>query len=439
MRSDSSSGFDNMDVAGGARSGFGSKFTAAPVGREGAPHPSRGRSFAEPSEPGLADDASTWRTGKAPERRTSNAPGTPTGPARAPSFRRDATDVDDKYASQERMGFGSKFTPAPAAATPPPESPRVQRAGFGFGANDRRGSGAPATADGTPGSATAEPQNWRSAKKPTPQGAAGSPPVGSQSPVKAAPAERKKLELKARSTDPSAPAASSPASTRPSPFGEARPVDASEREREIEERMKVRKEEEKAKREKEAQEKKEKAAAEKTKSPPSGPKADRAGATDSPTTPSSSSLNPAASPETVSLDRDEAPKATPSGPPANPWSKKWDKTEPKPASSDPSSSETPITAQPVTNEQAIEQEKSTPVEKSTPKAPAPKAWGAQKPTGHLAAEKEKERKEKESQANGSGKENGSESVTESVKQTAVEVKDKVAEMAEGLEKFGHDG
>lgn len=65
--------------------------------------------------------------------------------------------------------------------------------------------------------------------------------------------------------------------------------------------------------------------------------------------------------------------------------------------------------------------------------------GAQKPTGHLAAEKEKERKEKESQANGSGKENGSESVTESVKQTAVEVKDKVAEMAEGLEKFGHDG
>lgn len=460
MRSDSTSGFDNMDVAGGARSGFGSKFSAAPAGRDGPPHASRGRSFVEPSgEPGPADDASTWRTGKAPEaappRRGSNAPTTPSGPARAPSFRRDATDVDEKYASQERMGFGSKFTPAPAA-TPPPESPRAQRAGFGFG-GDRRGSAAPSPAAGAGAGAggNSEPQNWRSAKRPSQDAstASAAPPTGPSSPIKA---ERKKLELKARSTDPSTATAStsSPSSNRPSPFGEARPVDASEREKEIEERLRVRKEEEKAKREKEAQEKKEKSAADKTKSPPSGPKADRVSAAAT-TTDSQTSTSTQEATATATSEKDATPKQ-PSAPPANPWRKNWgdkpseNSSSPKTEESKPASTNsTSTTAAPATatttDSKSEETSKSTSTTESSKPAPAQKtsaptgAWGARKPSGHLAAEKEKEKENKEKEAKTNGDGGIAATVTETVKEVAEPVKEKAIELNESAEKFGHDG
>ncbi|SPO31560.1 related to TIF3 - translation initiation factor eIF-4B [Ustilago trichophora] len=239
------SGFDQMDVSGGVRSGFGAKFQSAPPSNR----PPRD---AAPVEPSQGDLATQWRTGKPVEGRSPANSRRPSGMAdsdsRRASFRNrnDANEVDERFASQERMGFGSKFTPDQT----PPESPGNAKKGFGFGAAERRGSGQPAGA--APSSEATD--NWRSAKKP----ASGS---SSPAPSAAAPAERKKLDLKPRSAESAAAAATSNTSSKPSPFGNAKPIDASERERQIEEKLSQREKE----RQEELKAKKEKAKADKEK------------------------------------------------------------------------------------------------------------------------------------------------------------------------------
>lgn len=265
-----SSGFDNMDVvAGGGRSGFGSKFAPSA--------PREPRRNLEPLEPSQGDNASDWRTGKPvsevaspvhSSRRPSASPaaGGAEG-GRAPSFRRhgDATEVDEKYANQERLGFGSKFV-----ATPP-DSPSVQkRSGFGFDRRNKDATGAAAPASAGDGADT-----WRSARRPSANAPASNGASKSAEGTSAEPAQRKKLELKPRSTpvggDAPADAASSDKGNNP--FGNARPVDASDRQREIEEKMaqreKERKEEERKRREKQKSEKTS------DNNVPTGPKADR--------------------------------------------------------------------------------------------------------------------------------------------------------------------
>ncbi|KAJ1021514.1 hypothetical protein NDA13_005554 [Ustilago tritici] len=241
------SGFDNMDVAGGVRSGFGAKFQSAPPSNR----PPRDAASLEPSQ---GDLATQWRTGKPVEGRSPANSRRPSGMAdsdsRRPSYRQrnEANEVDDRFTSQERMGFGSKLAPDQT----PPESPGNAKKGFGFGAAERRGSdqnaGAAPASDAT--------DNWRSAKKPA---------SGSSSPAAsaAAPAERKKLDLKPRSAEPTtaAAAADNTGSSKPSPFGNAKPVNAAERERQIEEKLAQREKE----RQKELKAKKDKAKAEKDK------------------------------------------------------------------------------------------------------------------------------------------------------------------------------
>lgn len=250
------SGFDNMDVSGGVRSGFGAKFQSAPPSNR----PPRDLAPAEPSQ---GDLASQWRTGKPVEGRSPANSRRPSGMAdsdsRRSSFRHrnDANDVDDRFASQERMGFGSKFTPDQT----PPESPGNAKKGFGFGAAERRTSGQPPAA----ATASESTDNWRTAKKPSSNSS-------SPAPSATAPAERKKLDLKPRSAESAAAAAASSNSSKPNPFGNAKPVDASERERQIEEKLHQREKE----RQEELKAKKEKAKAEKEKRD----KADATGATD---------------------------------------------------------------------------------------------------------------------------------------------------------------
>lgn len=270
-----SSGFDNMDVGpGGGRSGFGSKFAPSA--------PREPRRNVEPLEPSQGDNASDWRTGKPvseiaspvhPSRRPSASPAAAAGAdgGRAPSFRRhgDATEVDEKYANQERLGFGSKFV-----ATPP-DSPSVQkRSGFGF---DRRNKDASTAAgNAAPTSAGDGADTWRSARRPSANGPASNGASKSAEATAAEPAQRKKLELKPRSTPVGGDAPTDPASTDKgnNPFGNARPVDASERQREIEEKMAQREQE----RKEEDRKRREKQKAEREKmdnNVPTGPKADR--------------------------------------------------------------------------------------------------------------------------------------------------------------------
>lgn len=283
-----SSGFDNMDVSGGVRSGFGNKFQSAPAPSSRPPRE------LTPVEPSQGDLASQWRTGKPVEGRSPANSRRPSGMGdseRQASFRHrnDANDVDDRFASQERMGFGSKFTPDQT----PPESPGNAKKGFGFGGADRRASGQ------TPGAAAASDSTdtWRSARKP----ASGS---SSPAPQAAAPAERKKLDLKPRSAESAAAAAATTSSSKPSPFGNAKPIDASEREREIEEKLsqreKERQEEIKAKKEAKAKADKEK----KDKAEAAAP-----APADSAPTEASETASPAA--ETASPAAAKAPRAAP--------------------------------------------------------------------------------------------------------------------------------
>ncbi|CAO1634727.1 unnamed protein product [Parajaminaea phylloscopi] len=270
-RADGPSGFDTMDVSAGGRSGFGSRFQATPAARDGPPLARGPRAApAEPLEPSKGETASDWRTGKPVEAPPRRAGGFGSGyeaagasSSRGPRPVDAATDVDEKYSSQERMGFGSKFSPTP------PESPAMTSRGP-RGANERRtGPVAPAPAGPSDSADT-----WRSARA-TP--ASGSPSSEARSP--AAPAERKKLDLKPRTaasaTDGAgAGASASTSSNKASPFGTARPVDVQEKERAIEERL----QKERAQRASDEKAKQDKVKAEREnalKDAPRGPRADR--------------------------------------------------------------------------------------------------------------------------------------------------------------------
>lgn len=366
----SGSGFDNMEVGAGGRAGFGSRFAAS------APREPR---RAEPLEPTLGDNASDWRTGKPVSEAQSPAARRPSAsPAgegnRGASFRRqgDATEIDEKYASQERLGFGSKF-----AATPP-ESPSTQkRPGFGFERRSNAGLTTPSAGDNV--------ETWRTARRASGQPSQTGSPNGE-------PAQRKKLELKPRSTPAGSDAAAAPApSTTDStkgnnPFGQAKPVDATEREREIEAKMAQREKE----RKEEEQKRREKVKSEREKAPnnaPTGPKADRSrgprtgertNASSAPTSSARSSPAPA----------EKAEKATNGDSPA--------------ATADDATVASPPSA---------------------PKSPPPTgAWGGgRKPSGALAAKQAAEQLEREQKQEAEAKEanKAADEVTKGVEATTL--------------------
>ncbi|PWN42224.1 hypothetical protein IE81DRAFT_140709 [Ceraceosorus guamensis] len=296
QEADGPSGFDNMEVGAGGRSGFGSRFTASPAGRErdgpGGRFASQGTAAQPPAEPSAGDGATNWRTGKPHESlQPPSQPGSrrpsagPAGNERSPSsfnHRGDATQVDERFASQERMGFGSKML------STPPDSPSASANGprRQFGA-DRRLSNAPGPSAASP-SAGDDAETWRSSRRPSAPArgtSQGGDRYASPGGAAAPPAERKKLELKPRSTPvsdnasapapatPSTPGAEGAAASRANPFGSAKPVDAAERDRLIEEKIaareKERKEKEKERKDKERADREAAQAA-----APKGPRAD---------------------------------------------------------------------------------------------------------------------------------------------------------------------
>lgn len=316
-RGDGPSGFDNMEVGAGGRSGFGSRFQASPAGvgsgpggfgagagpRDGPSSRMGPRPPVEPLEPTRGEVASDWRTGKPMEGPPSRRPGfgpaadgapSSSGANRSPSMRGDATNVDEKYASQERMGFGSKFQ-----ATPPESpamsnnTPRGPRGGF-----ERKASGAAPLSAG-PGDGA---DSWRSARAaPSPSAAPMSPP---------APTERRKLDLKPRSAASATPATETPSSSSKSnPFGTAKPVDNAERERAIDERLRKEREQRAAEQEK-AKAEKEKA----MKDVPKGPRVDRDRT--GPTSPPAGNATAAATGAETAASTEAAPAAPAAAAPA---------------------------------------------------------------------------------------------------------------------------
>ncbi|CAO1625478.1 unnamed protein product [Sympodiomycopsis kandeliae] len=309
------SGFDNMEVGAGGRSGFGTKYQASPAGagagRDGLSPRGPPREPREPLEPSKGEVASDWRTGKPMEARTSRPGGFRSGSARfggegqqeeggaaSGSRNTSATDVDEKYSSQERMGFGSKHVPTP-------ESPSGQRGGRG--SFERRGSGTGAGAGASSAAAAGgdSAENWRSARG----NKGATSPLSGHAQAAGAPApamERKKLDLKPRSTSSSDKPAgstseSSPSSSKASPFGNARPVDQSSRQKAIEERL------EKERQERAAEEAARKAEKEKAvKDAPTGPRADREKQSEQPQ-PSNATNNATAATTAAAT----GPKATP--------------------------------------------------------------------------------------------------------------------------------
>lgn len=232
---DGPSGFDSMEISGGARAGFGSKFnpsTAAP--RSG------NRFGGGDFDPNAGDDAANWRTGKPiesrqpPTRKFSHGPSTAgddvvldrsafgqkvnVSPSPAPQredrstrgfgFARQAPDAD---VTLDRSAFGAKMS-SPA----PEQAPR--RGGF------ERQSSSQRTSPATTPAETAD--QWRRA------GGPASPKNTSR--------ERQPLKLQPRTSTAPKNAEAAPSSGKPSPFGAAKPVDNAEREREIEARLQER-------------------------------------------------------------------------------------------------------------------------------------------------------------------------------------------------------
>ncbi|KDN41319.1 hypothetical protein K437DRAFT_295626 [Tilletiaria anomala UBC 951] len=369
---DGPSGFDSMEVGeGGRRVGFGSGF------QSGGPTPERaaggfGRSryaadaagpggYGGPgpisSEPGPGDEASNWRTGKPVESTAfgSGGPGTPRSDRPPAGSRREslATDMDEKYAGLERMGFGAKFSPAAA-----PTSPTEKRGGFGFGERKNSAFGAGAAGLGSSGDRTPaapgpadEADTWRSSRKGSVAASASRKPSTSDAAAAggddgsgpAAPTQRKRLELKPRSEGADAAgagAATSPTSAGTSskggvnPFGNAKPVDAAERERQIEERMRQRdaerKEERERKRERELERK------EKEKKTV-GDASTKAGA-DAPSTPTTDGSVSAEDGSAAAAAK--RPSQGQLNPPTNPWKKVEPKARQQPSETSASSSPT---------------------------------------------------------------------------------------------------
>ncbi|CEH15635.1 FOG: RRM domain [Ceraceosorus bombacis] len=103
QEADGPSGFDNMEVGAGGRSGFGSRFTASPAGRE--------------RDGPAGDDAETWRSSRRP---SAPARGTSQGGDRYPSPGGAAAPPAErkKLELKPRSTPVSDNTSAPAPATP---------------------------------------------------------------------------------------------------------------------------------------------------------------------------------------------------------------------------------------------------------------------------------------------------------------------------------
>lgn len=222
---DGSSGFDLMEVTGGVRAGFGSRFdpSAAAAGK-------RPSGFAGEFDPFAADDAANWRTGKPVEARhtTQHFPHVSVAPGE---------DV-----VIDRSTFGQKVTLSPPARTREDrgravgfaahagEDITIDRSAFGSklpppreATHGRRGGGFFERHSSEQGGTEEEP--WRRAGPSAP----------------ALRKERPHLKLQPRSsTLPPVGAEAAHISGKPSPFGAARPVDSAERERQITERLQER-------------------------------------------------------------------------------------------------------------------------------------------------------------------------------------------------------
>ncbi|WFD47295.1 Eukaryotic translation initiation factor 4B [Malassezia furfur] len=198
-------------------------------------------SVAEPSSRGLkstmADDASQWR-------RSTPLPSSNRG-GFGDFGSGSGFDEMGVGADGSRSGFGGKFTPSadrpPRRSMEPMEPSRSDTASdwrtgkpvtgrnntsrFGFGSADgeRRGGGFERR---EPGASEEGFANWRAGRLSS---------GGSQGST-----ERRKLDLKPRGSTPSGtPTSPSQGSARSNPFGAAKPVDVGQREREIDEKIRV--------------------------------------------------------------------------------------------------------------------------------------------------------------------------------------------------------
>jgi len=196
--------------------GFGSGFSSRVSGEGDAPGPN------------LAEVNSDWRSNR--PARAAPPPERPSPPARRPSV--PPSDVPAHPAHVEQTwAIGSKFRPSA-----PVEAPPERKSMFGGKRAD------PALGSGV---APEEESDWRAAPRRTVShtGSTRGSPTTSTPPTPQL-GGRRKLELLPRGT--SSPAAESPLSspksagttaTKASPFGAAKPVDASVREKEVEERL----------------------------------------------------------------------------------------------------------------------------------------------------------------------------------------------------------
>ncbi|KIM27478.1 hypothetical protein M408DRAFT_329937 [Serendipita vermifera MAFF 305830] len=263
-RSSTSSRFDDADS--GERGGFGSKFQPSGGGRE-----------REPLPPSIAEETNDWRSNmRAPAppppqergprfgsgfagggggggggpggdnmRRRGSGINTPTG-AESRSPKVGPADLEEKWTIGSRFKPSVPASPERASADGPSAPPFTKKFGNGRPGEAKAGEGEGAGED---------PADWRSAPRKT---VAAPPPAtgfgrggGSieRTPSVSGPPARRKLDLLPRGQaggDSSTPIGSpksgentpaSATSTKPNPFGAAKPVDAAAREREITEKM----------------------------------------------------------------------------------------------------------------------------------------------------------------------------------------------------------
>jgi len=180
--------------------------------------------------PSVAEGADQWRSNRPsrlaaapdaePPRRKTSSFSTPEGQV-------SLANTEDKWTK------GSKFTPS---------NDDSAAAKFGSGFKARHDMGPPRE---VPGPSVAEESDWRSSSRPRPVTRGSTSPSNSTPPTPQL--TRRKLELMPRSTSNSTSpsplsspkmASSSPIpSSRANPFGAARPVDVTSREREVAERL----------------------------------------------------------------------------------------------------------------------------------------------------------------------------------------------------------
>lgn len=318
---DGPSPFDSMEIGpGGRRSGFGSQFTpGGPPSSdrggfrssryEGAGGPGGGDrpggfgAGPGPMEPSAGDDAANWRTGKPVESR------------------------------EQRPSFTGS-----AGAGGPPQTPGAERRGPGF---ERKNSSALSPSGST---AAEDADTWRRSKP------AAGPSSSSAQGSSEAPRERKKLELKPRGSTmdaPTSPAAPTTPRTGVNPFGNAAPVDAAAREREIEEKLRLKEQERKEEIAKKAAANQERKAAAAAASAASAAAASTSATkeSDAEKTGEDASSAAASAAETAAAEGAASPattngsaapaekKAAKSNPPTNPWKKVEPRQTPSPSQS----------------------------------------------------------------------------------------------------------